>query len=98
MVRNNGWARRAVEAITKHTIGEGHPAGAGRRPGHLPARKTDFGASGPNTTACDWYGKTTFYGLQELAMRSIAEGGEVLILRRWVMPDDNNRFLSSCKF
>ena len=23
-------------------------------------------------------------------MRSIAEGGEVLILRRWVMPDDNN--------
>ena len=23
MVRNNGWARRAVEAITKHTIGEG---------------------------------------------------------------------------
>ena len=23
MVRNNGWARRAVEAITKHTIGDG---------------------------------------------------------------------------
>ena len=39
MVRNNGWARRAVEAITKHTIGEG--ISRRRTPtGHLPARKT----------------------------------------------------------
>ena len=37
MVRNNGWARRAVEAITKHTIGEGIQ----------PAPDADFGASGP---------------------------------------------------
>ena len=89
MVRNNGWARRAVEAITKHTIGDGiQPApDADLATCQLVKRLWSKWA---NSTACDWYGKTTFYGLQELAMRSIAESGEVLILRRWVMPDDNN--------
>lgn len=89
MVRNNGWARRAVEAITKHTIGEGiQPAPDADL--DTCQRVKRLWSKWANTTACDWYGKTTFYGLQELAMRSIAEGGEVLILRRWVMPDDNN--------
>lgn len=89
MARNNGWARRAIEAITKHTIGEGIQ----------PAPDADLETikyvkriweQWAKRTACDWYGKTTFYGLQELAMRSIVEGGDVLILRRWVMPDKDN--------
>lgn len=87
MVRNNGWAKRAVEAITKHTIGEGiQPAPIGT----LEKTKAvkEIWRAWANTTACDWYGKTTFYGLQELAMRAIVEGGDVLMVRRWVMPDD----------
>lgn len=89
MTRNNGWARRAVEAITKHTIGEGiQPAPDADLATNQYVKK--IWAQWAGTTACDWYGKTTFYGLQELAMRSIVEGGEVLILRRWVMPDQDD--------
>lgn len=88
MSRNNGWARRAIEAITKHTIGEGiQPAPDADL--ETIQRVKKLWAKWAGTTACDWYEKTTFYGLQELAMRSIAEGGDVLILRRWVMPDQN---------
>lgn len=89
MARNNGWARRAIEAITKHTIGEGiQPAPDADL--ETIQRVKRIWTEWAGKTACDWYGKTTFYGLQELAMRSIAEGGDVLILRRWVMPDQEN--------
>ena len=89
MARNNGWARRAIEAITKHTIGEGIQPAPDADLATIQKIKNIWTAWA-GKTACDWYGKTTFYGLQELAMRSIVEGGDVLILRRWVMPDQDN--------
>ncbi|MDL2289951.1 phage portal protein [Paludibacteraceae bacterium OttesenSCG-928-F17] len=85
MVRNNGWCKRAVEAITKHTIGEGIQPAPDITFTETPQAKKMW-RLWAQTTACDWYEKTTFYGLQEIAMRAIAEGGEVLILRRWVEP------------
>ncbi len=88
MARNNGWAKRAVEAITRHTIGEGikpAPIGTLEETKQIKALWRDWA----NTTACDWDGITNFYGLLELAMRSIAEGGEAVILRRWVLPDED---------
>lgn len=91
MARNNGWAHRAVQAITKHTVGEGiqpAPDTSGNLEKMQHVKKV--WAQWAGTTACDWYEKTTFYGLQELAMRTIVEGGDVLILRRWVMPDQDN--------
>jgi lambda family phage portal protein len=89
MTRNNGWARRAVEAIVKHTVADGiqpAPVGALEKTKQV---KNIWGAWA-NSTACDWYEKNTFYGLQELAMRAIVEGGDVLILKRWVKPDADN--------
>jgi lambda family phage portal protein len=89
MSRNNGWARRAIEAIVKHTIGEGiqpAPVGALEKTKHVKEIWREWA----NSTACDWYGKTTFYGLQELAMRAIVEGGDVLVMKRWVKPDVEN--------
>jgi lambda family phage portal protein len=84
MVRNNGWAKRAVEAITRHTIGEGiQPVPISEKLESVKLVKQIW-RNWAQTTACDWYGKTTFYGLQELAMRSIVEGGEVLILKHWI--------------
>ncbi|MDR0542462.1 MAG: phage portal protein [Dysgonamonadaceae bacterium] len=88
MVRNNGWAKRAVGAITKHTIGEGiQPAPVGK----LSKTKTikEAWRDWAGTTDCDWYGKMNFYGLQELAMRSIVEGGDILVLRRWTMDNES---------
>lgn len=87
MVRNNGWAKRAVEAVTRHTIGEGiQPAPLGDL--NTIKKIKDIWHDWAETTACDWYGKTNFYGLQELAMRAIVEGGDMLIVRRWVMPEE----------
>ncbi len=87
MTRNNGWHKRAVEAITKHTVADGIQPAPNTKYKEVPRIKElwDLWAK---TTAADWNEKSTFYGLQELAMRSVAESGEVLILKRWVVPSD----------
>lgn len=90
LVRNNGWARRAVEAITKNAIGEGIQPAPYVDNRDMMSKVKSIWESWACTTACDWYDKLTFYGLQELAMRSIVEGGDVLILRHWVVPDRYN--------
>ncbi|MCD8173795.1 MAG: phage portal protein [Alistipes sp.] len=89
LVRNNVWASKAVTAIPRHTVGEGiQPAPIGG----LTKTKDikDLWRIWACSTACDWEGRTTFYGLQEQAMRAMVESGEVLIIRRWVMPDEWN--------
>lgn len=89
MVRNNGWAKRAVEAITKHTVGEGiQPAPIGDL--SKTKKVKELWKLWADSTECDWYGKTTFYGLQELAMRAIVEGGDVIAIRRWVKSEDGS--------
>ena len=89
MARNNGWSRRAIEAIVKHTVGEGiQPAPVGTLEKTKPIK--ELWNDWANSTACDWYEKTTFYGLQELAMRAIVEGGDILVMKRWVKPDGDN--------
>jgi capsid protein len=40
------------------------------------------------TTACDADGRHDFYGLQKLVMRAIVESGEVLVRRRFRLPED----------
>ena len=86
MVRNNGWAKRAVEAVVKHTIGEGV------RPAPLATKELNqtikqLWRRWAETTDCDFYGKTTFYGLQEQAMRAIVEGGDIIIILHRTIPE-----------
>jgi lambda family phage portal protein len=89
MVRNDGWAKRAVEAVVKHTIGEGiRPAPVGTLATNRKVKA--LWRKWAETTACDWYGKTTFYGLQEQAMRAIVEGGDAIILLRRVVPKEGS--------
>jgi lambda family phage portal protein len=40
------------------------------------------------TTQCDSAGRLTMYGIQALVMRTIVESGEILIRRRWRLPED----------
>ena len=88
MVRNNGWAKRAVEAVVKHTIGEGiRPAPLGTINENKFIKK--IWRQWAETTDCDFYGKTNLYGLQELAMRAIVEGGDVIVILRRTKPDGN---------
>lgn len=87
LVRNNAWAARAVSAIAEHTVGAGiifHVMRAGKVDHALTARLRGH----LDTAACDAQGRHNLYGLQLQAMRAIAEGGAVLVRRRWRRPAD----------
>ncbi|MDR2004177.1 MAG: phage portal protein [Prevotella sp.] len=83
LINNNGWAKRAQGVICANVIGEGiRPAPVGTR--NQVKRIKTFWKEWAESTACDWYGKNTFYGLQELIMREIVEAGDCLVIRRRV--------------
>ena len=88
LVRNNPYAERAVRVIANNTIGYGittTPIAANK------TRSKELNAAWKNwseSTECDADGMQTLYGLQNLAMRSICESGEVLVRRRWRRPED----------
>lgn len=83
LINNNGWAKRAQGVICSNVIGEGiRPAPAGTK--NQAKRLKSFWKEWAESTDCDWYGKMTFYGLQELIMREIVEAGDCLIIRRRV--------------
>ena len=85
-VRNNGWAKRALGVIVTNTVGEGiRPAPTtGTRPQIKKIKQ--FWKHWAESTECDWDGNNTFYGLQQLIMSEISEGGDCLIIRRRVKP------------
>jgi len=88
MVRNNGWAKRAVEAVVKYTIGEGiRPAPLGDKKLNITIK--DLWRRWAETTECDFYGKTTLYGLQEQVMRSVVEGGDAIVILRRIVPEND---------
>lgn len=78
LVDSDPWCARAVAVITSNTIGtgiEGAPMGGTK----AFARGFQEWAS---STECDFFGRQNFYGLQELALRTIVVRGSVLIRRR----------------
>jgi lambda family phage portal protein len=88
--RNNGWARRGVQAIVNNTVGWGimpkPKAGTERARNAKAIALWNAWADSP---ACDFDGRMNFYGLQRLAMETIVESGEVLILRQPAATRDN---------
>lgn len=80
LTRDNGYARRAIEAIENNTIGAG-----GIRPspkGPLAAKALELWEEWGETTEVDADGCMDFYGMQALAVRGMAEGGDVILRRR----------------
>lgn len=82
LVRNNAYAARAVEVITGNTVGWGIA------PKPRSSAVASLWKAWAESTQCDATGKLTFAGLQELALRTIVESGEVLIRRRGRLPSD----------
>ena len=82
LVRNNPWASRAVQAVVSNTVGYGFTAKV------ADERAAKVWKEWAETTACDSEGRHTLAGLSALAMRAVAESGEVLIRRRWRRPTD----------
>ncbi len=84
LVRNNPYAKRAVKGLASNIIG------TGIRPSPIDASKPvakrikALWRDWATKTKCDWDGRNNLYGLQNLAVRTIMESGEVLIIRRKV--------------
>lgn len=86
LVRNNGWAGKAVEVIAHNVVGPGIVAQPVAGP--LQRAASEVWARWGETEACDWDQALPWSGLQELAMRTLVESGEVLIVREVAGPND----------
>jgi lambda family phage portal protein len=78
LVDSDPWIKRAIDVIVSNTIGtgiEGAPLGGTKA---FAAGYQDWAAS----LECDFYGRTNFYGLQELALRTITVRGSVVVRKR----------------
>ena len=79
MVRNNPYATKAVAVIAANVVGTGIKPSIqdiGKR--GMKVTKQAWKAWA-DTSVCDWDGRKTFAGIQKLAMRAVAESGEVFI-------------------
>lgn len=84
LVRNNPYAARAVETIVANTIGAGIIPQVKDSSRARAQRFQDAWVRWAETTECDLNGQHDIYGLQSLAMRTLAESGEVIIRRVFV--------------
>lgn len=84
LVRNNPYAESALATIADHTAGTGIVA----RPVKAHDRFVALWKAWAGTTACDADGRHDFAGLQKLVMSGVAEGGEMLVRRRWRRLED----------
>lgn len=81
MVRNNANAKKAIRVIANNTIGTGirpSPIGTALQVRKVKAMWREWAES----TACDFDGLNTFYGLQKLIMTSVAESGECIVIKK----------------
>lgn len=79
--RNNGWAKRGIQAIVNNTVGWGIIPKPSNRSRARSEMALELWTAWADSTRCDFDGRVNFYGLQRLAMETIAESGEVLIVK-----------------
>lgn len=80
--RNNGWAKRGVQAIVNNTVGWGILAKPNDRSRARSEAALAIWNEWAKSTACDYDGQLNWYGLQRLAMECLVESGEVLIVKQ----------------
>lgn len=85
LIRNNSWAKRGQRVIANNTAGWGLVPKA---VGSSAAAAMPLWKKWAGSTECEAEGRHTFYGLQQIVMRTIAVDGEVLIRRRQRRPSD----------
>lgn len=84
LVRNNGQMKQALKTIANHTVGWGIVA----KPRQPDPSLVELWKAWAETAACDADGRDDLYGLQKLVIRGVAEGGEMLVRRRFRRLDD----------
>ncbi|MGZ5302520.1 MAG: phage portal protein [Bacteroidia bacterium] len=86
LVRNNGYAKKAVTEIANNLVGTGIvPTPILESKPQSKKLKAAFKAWA-DSTDCDYDGHLNYYGIQWLAALTMAESGEVLI-RKHIVPD-----------
>lgn len=80
--RNNPYAAKGIQVITANTIG--HGISTQFRGGPSAKRYEETWAEWAETTAIDFDGRSTIYGLQRIIMDAVAESGEVLVRKRFM--------------
>lgn len=84
LVRNNPYAESALNTIADDTVGYGIQGKAAK-----PNQQADAAwRRWADSTYCDADGRHDFYGLQKLIIRTVVESGEVLVRRRFRLPED----------
>lgn len=83
--RNNPYAKNAIRELATNTVGTGIMAtpskeGIGK---NIEKRLRKAWNAWADSTKCDWDGHLNFYGIQMLAMRTVALSGECLIRKRF---------------
>lgn len=84
MVRNNPYARKIVKTLPHNIVGTGIRPTPITDSKQTSKKVKQLWKSWAEKTSCDFDGMHNIYGLQKLAMRTVMEGGEVLVLRRRV--------------
>lgn len=87
LVRNNTYARQAVYRLIPNNV-----VGTGIRPAPFLDKRSEkrikkAWRDWAEKTTCDFDGQSTFYGLQRLVMRSVAESGEAIVRKRRIAAD-----------
>ncbi len=82
LTRNNAWAAGAIDSIVAETIGAGIIPQARDQDETFAKRVDNLWKAWGDETVCDADNLLDFYGIQALAMKTIAEAGSVLIRRR----------------
>jgi lambda family phage portal protein len=81
LVRNNPWASKAINVIVSNTIGTGIMMSAKSKNARGNEAAMRLWRSWAETTDCDASRRHNLYGIQNLAMRTVVESGEALIIR-----------------
>ncbi|TBW33363.1 phage portal protein [Siculibacillus lacustris] len=81
LVRNNAYAARAVQVITSNVVGTGITVSIADASKKVKSRLATLVTDHLETPAIDFDGRHNLYGLQALAMRTVVESGEALIVR-----------------
>lgn len=88
LVRDNPWARRAVQAIVTNTVGHGITGEVFGPDGQVDEARNDRFKAWAESRQIDASGNHDLYGLQALAIETTATSGEALIRRRRRRPAD----------
>jgi lambda family phage portal protein len=81
--RNNPYAKKAVQAIANNTIGLGVRPKPFNMSASAERKLKSAWMDWAEKIKCDYDDNLTFYGIQKLVMRSLAESGEVIIVKKY---------------